>query len=219
MNVDDLLAREAIRHTLNSYHIAGDGNDAEGYAAVFTEDGVVRAAGVEFKGRENLRAWKASRTKAMTAAFVRHNLTTCKIDLTGPDSAKGRAYFFVVTDAGPDHCGTSDDVYRFLFEERSTGPVSMCVTYTARYTGNGTDEIRFVGTSADGDNTDVDGTIRLEPVDAGHTRVTLRQMLAPDTPVPRLLQGLIKSFVQGEAATAVGTYLKNVAKTLGAASA
>lgn len=121
---------------------------------------------------------------------------------------------------GLDRCDqTAGDVYRFIFQERSTGPVSMCVTYTARYTGNGTDEIRFVGTSADGDNTDVDGTIRLEPVDAGHTRVTIRQMLAPDTPVPRLLQGLIKSFVQGEAATAVSTYLKNVAKTLGAASA
>ncbi|MGE0309831.1 MAG: nuclear transport factor 2 family protein, partial [Acidimicrobiia bacterium] len=43
MNNDDLIAREAIRHTLASYHIAGDGNDADGYAAVFTEDGVVRA--------------------------------------------------------------------------------------------------------------------------------------------------------------------------------
>ncbi|MGE0877968.1 MAG: nuclear transport factor 2 family protein [Acidimicrobiia bacterium] len=112
MNVDDLLAREAIRHTLNSYHIAGDSNDAEGYAAVFTEDGVVRAGGFEIAGREQLREWKAARTKALTATFVRHNLTTCKIDLTGPDSAKGRAYFFVVTDAGPDHCGTYDDIYR-----------------------------------------------------------------------------------------------------------
>lgn len=112
MNVDDLMAREAIRHTLASYHIAGDGNDADGYAAVFTQDGVVRAGGMEVSGREQLREWKASRTKALTAAFVRHNLTTCKIDLTGPDSATGRAYFFVVTDVGPDHCGTYDDVYR-----------------------------------------------------------------------------------------------------------
>ncbi len=139
--------------------------------------------------------------------------------------AEAYAFFWDVVGSarcipGLDRCETTaGDVYRFVFEERSTGPVSMCVTYTARYTGNGTDEIRFVGTSADGDNTDVDGTIHLEPVDAGHTRVTIRQMLAPDTPVPRLLQGLIKSFVQGEAATAVSTYLKNVAKTLGAASA
>ena len=121
---------------------------------------------------------------------------------------------------GLDRCETvGGDVYHFVFEERSTGPVSMCVTYTARYTGNGNDEIRFVGTGAVGDNTDVDGTIRLERVDADHTRVTLTQMLAPDTPVPRLLQGLIKSFVQGEAAQAVSTYLANVTQTLGAVRA
>ncbi|MGE3328473.1 MAG: nuclear transport factor 2 family protein [Acidimicrobiia bacterium] len=117
MNNDDLIAREAIRHTLASYHIAGDGNDADGYAAVFTEDGVVRAGGMEIAGREQLREWKAARTKVLTAAFVRHNLTTCKIDLTGPDSATGRAYFFVVTDVGPDHCGTYDDEYRKVGDE------------------------------------------------------------------------------------------------------
>jgi carbon monoxide dehydrogenase subunit G len=116
---------------------------------------------------------------------------------------------------GLDRCAASGgDVYRFVYEERSTGPVSMCIQYTARYTGNGTDEIRFEGTGGPGDNTDVTGVIQLAPVDADHTRVTLTQTLAPDTPVPRLLQGLIKSFVQGEAAKGVGEYLANVAKVL-----
>ena len=119
---------------------------------------------------------------------------------------------------GLDRCEASGgDVYRFVYEERSTGPVSMCIQYTARYTGNGTDEIRFEGTGGPGDNTDVTGVIRLASVDADHTRVTLTQTLAPDTPVPRLLQGLIKSFVQGEAAKAVGEYLANVTRALGAA--
>jgi hypothetical protein len=37
---------------------------------------------------------------------------------------------------GLDRCETSaGDVDRFVFAERSTGPVSMCVTYTARYKG------------------------------------------------------------------------------------
>ncbi len=141
-----------------------------------------------------------------------------------PASLTGAYAFFwdVVGSArcipGLDRCERSgDDVYRFVYEERSTGPVSLCVAYTARYTGNGSDEICFVGTGADGDNTDVDGTIRLERVDADHTRVTLRQMLAPDTPVPRLFQSLIKSFVQGEASKAVGEYLVNAAKTLATA--
>lgn len=112
MTVDELLAREAIRHTLASYHVAGDGNDPDGYAGVFTDDGVVIAGGLEIAGREQLRAWKAERVKTSTAEFVRHNLTTCRIELTGPGSANGRSYFVVFTDAGPDHCGTYDDVFR-----------------------------------------------------------------------------------------------------------
>ena len=107
------------------------------------------------------------------------------------------------------------DVYRFVYQERSTGPVSLTVQYTARYTGNGTDEIRFEGTNAPGDNTDVTGVIRLERVGDRETRVVLTQTLAPDTPVPRLLQGLIKSFVQGEASKAASDYLANVARTIG----
>jgi len=35
-----------------------------------------------------------------------------------------------------------------------------------------------------------------------------------DTPVPRLLQGLIRSFVEREAATAVEQYLANVKRAL-----
>lgn len=121
---------------------------------------------------------------------------------------------------GIDRCEAGDpDVYRFVFEERSTGPVSMCVTYTARYVGNGTDRVDFESIGAPGDNTDVNGTISLASVDAGHTRVTARQMIAPDTPVPRLLQGLIKSFVEGEAAKAARGYLANVARRLGSATA
>jgi hypothetical protein len=90
----------------------------------------------------------------------------------------------------------------------------MCVTYTARYVGNGTDQVDFASIGAAGDNTDVNGTISLAAVDAGSTRVTARQMLAPDTPVPRLLQGFIKSYVEGEAAKAARGYLANVAQRL-----
>ncbi len=39
-------------------------------------------------------------------------------------------------------------------------------------------------------------------------------MVAPDTPVPRLVQGLIKSFVEKEAGEAVQQYLANVKRTL-----
>ena len=118
---------------------------------------------------------------------------------------------------GLDRCEASgDDVYRFVFEEPRRDR-SACASRTPRATpGTAPTKIRFASTAAGGDNTDVDGVIRLERVDDGHTRVTLRQMLAPDTPVPRLLQGLIKSFVQGEAQQAASDYLANVTRTLGA---
>lgn len=106
------------------------------------------------------------------------------------------------------------DTYRFLFEERSTGPVKMTVQYTARYEGNGKDRIEFEGTSAHGDNTDVSGVIRLQASGPDSTRIVLRQTLAPDTPVPRLLQGLIRSFVESEAADAVKQYLANIKRSL-----
>jgi carbon monoxide dehydrogenase subunit G len=116
---------------------------------------------------------------------------------------------------GIDKCKrVGNDTYHFLYEERSTGPVSMVVRYTAHYEGNGKDRISFEGTSAKDDNTDVTGVIRLQPSGPDSTRITLRQTLAPDTPVPRLLQGLIRSFVESEAADAVKQYLANVKRTL-----
>lgn len=116
---------------------------------------------------------------------------------------------------GLDKCKrVGDDTYHFLYEERSTGPVSMVVRYTARYEGNGKDRISFEGTGAEGDNTDVTGLIRLQPNGPDSTRVVLRQTLAPDTPVPRLFQGLIRSFVESEAADAVKQYLANIKRSL-----
>jgi len=101
------------------------------------------------------------------------------------------------------------DTYEFLYEPRSTGPVSMVVRYTTAYTGNGTDEITFRGVGAAADNTDAEGRIRLKPTAKG-TRITLRQCVAPDTPVPRLVQGVIRSFVEREAAASVDAYLASV---------
>src|SRR5215831_2872439 len=106
------------------------------------------------------------------------------------------------------------DTYHFASRERSAGPVSMVARYTAHYEGNGVDTIRFESLPVENDNTDVRGTIALEKeADAG-TRVRFTQMIAPDTPVPRLLQGLIGSFVQREAASAVRGFLGNVQREM-----
>ena len=106
------------------------------------------------------------------------------------------------------------DTYCFEFKERSAGPISLRVQYTAKYHGNGVDEIDFESTSAKDDNTDVTGRIRFKAVGADSTRIVLWQRLAPDTPVPTLLQGFVRSSVEKEAGEAVRQYLAAVKKEL-----
>jgi hypothetical protein len=106
------------------------------------------------------------------------------------------------------------DTYCFVSKERSAGPVSMVARYTAHYEGNGIDAIRFESLPREGDNTDVRGTIALETAGEAATRVRFTQTIAPDTPVPRLVQGLIRSFVEREAASAIRGFLDNVRREL-----
>lgn len=125
MTLEDLLAREAIRDTLAKYNVSGDRLKVDDYAACFTEDGIIqseRAPGdfiFRYEGREAIRAWQNRwRTRepgqdtVHKASFVRHHLGTCKIDLTGPDTAKVRTYWAAWTDIGPDHCGVYIDDFR-----------------------------------------------------------------------------------------------------------
>lgn len=121
MTLDELLARESIRHTLASYNIWGD-QRADAFTSVFTDDAVFVHPGVTYEGIDQIRAWWERRRAAhpfdqgMTAAepprFARHNLTTSRIELTGPDTAEGHTYFQVNTQIGPDHCGVYTDKYR-----------------------------------------------------------------------------------------------------------
>jgi carbon monoxide dehydrogenase subunit G len=116
--------------------------------------------------------------------------------------------------AGIDHCKkVGDDIYCFVFETKSVGPVSMDVQYTARYEGNGTDAITFKTFGVNGDNTDVEGNIRLK-ASGDATKISLKQMAAPDTPVPRLIQGMLRSFVESEAEKTVKEFLANVKRAL-----
>jgi ketosteroid isomerase-like protein len=136
MTLDDVIARESIRETIAAYTIAGDSRDAEAFVALFAEDAVLEFAGFppvpgfHNEGIQNIRhrtsSWSsiAGKDPALRdTGFIRHNLATCQIDLTGPDTARARTYFMVFTDIGPDHSGTySDELIRqgdrWLFAQR-----------------------------------------------------------------------------------------------------
>ena len=115
---------EAIRATIMGYNIAGDQRDGDRFAALFAEDAVLEYAGLARRPASAARAVPRSprAPPAGTGArhgpslsatgFIRHNLTTSEIALTGPDSARARTYFVVMTELGPDHAGSHDDLVR-----------------------------------------------------------------------------------------------------------
>ncbi|MEE8580018.1 MAG: SRPBCC family protein [Myxococcota bacterium] len=116
---------------------------------------------------------------------------------------------------GLDRCEPlGDDTFRFVYAKRQYGPVSMAPRYTTRFEGNGTDRIFARATGAADDNTLGSGTLRLQAKGESATRIVMHQKIIPDTPVPRLAQGLIRSFVEREATEAVDLYLTNVKRAL-----
>jgi hypothetical protein len=125
MTLDELMAREAIRRTMAAYNIFLDRARIEEFLEVFTEDAILefdaRGQGPGFRneGREAIRRWVTGAggptnrpQRKVAPTFVRHNLTTSLIQMTGPDAAKARTYWHVYTQIGPDHCGVYTDVYR-----------------------------------------------------------------------------------------------------------
>jgi hypothetical protein len=125
MTLDELCARESIRHTMASYTMAGDRLRLDDFVAVFTEDGVFEidpaasAEVVRIAGREAIRKWflnwgrgAKDANPVHQAKFIRHHLSTCLIEMTGPDTAKTRTYWTAYTDIGPDHGGYYLDTFR-----------------------------------------------------------------------------------------------------------
>ena len=125
MTIDELLARESIRKTLAAYNSSGDRARFDEMMEQFTEDGVIELpGGARYEGRDAIRGAlsgvKDTATKAPAPepnarpamTFLRHNITTCHIELTGENTASVRTYYNCYTDIGPDHCGYYADTFR-----------------------------------------------------------------------------------------------------------
>ncbi len=115
MTPSQALAREAIRHTMSIYNTEGDRGRLEGLASAFVEDGVLETPTGVFEGRvaivEALRGGIAQRARdpARRTGFVRHHLTTSRIEFVSASEARCWTYFIVYTAVGPDHMGTYID--------------------------------------------------------------------------------------------------------------
>jgi hypothetical protein len=113
MSLDEVIAQAEIRQTLVNYNIAGDLQRKEEAAVQFSEDGVLKYAGVMARGRQEILAVLKGNaaTRHGVTPVVRHNLTTSSIVVKG-DEATARTYFLVVTDQGPSHQGIYMDRLR-----------------------------------------------------------------------------------------------------------
>ena len=115
MNAVDAAIHMSIFHTMAVYHTAIDNADFAAMANAFADDGVIEVSGNVFVGREAIIAGMSLRTRQrMTGAagvFQRHNLTTRRIDLLGPESASCVSYFMVLSELGLDHFGRYFDSF------------------------------------------------------------------------------------------------------------
>ena len=120
MTPEQVLAREAITHTQSVYNTEGDRGRLDGLLLTFTEDGVLELDRGRFEGREAIRgalsgAVDAKRHEATTRqpgdapVFLRHHVTTRRIEFRGDDGADAWTYFLVLTPVGLDHAGVYVD--------------------------------------------------------------------------------------------------------------
>lgn len=116
MTSEDMLAREAIRYTIELYNRNTDTADYDRHAEVFHPEAefVVRGLGTA-QGLEQilamLRPGAENRRAYDPANFQRHNLTSTMIELTGDGSANATIYVCVMTEIGFDHFGRYDDQF------------------------------------------------------------------------------------------------------------
>lgn len=113
MTLQELSDREELRTLIHTLAVDGDVQDMDSYCGCYMEDGVLELPIFKAETREVIRA-KLTGNPAARAALrvVRHNITSSKITLTGPDSARGRSYFLVYYGDGADHMGHYEDSFQ-----------------------------------------------------------------------------------------------------------
>src|SRR3954470_19942522 len=122
MDVDDLIAREAVRDLVARYNGYGDSGRFAELAGLFAADAVMEivqlnGALVRHEGRDAIGqifsrvSDRVSGRRGDTRSYIRHTTATHVIDLVDADHARGRLYFVVFMPHGLDHWGRYADEY------------------------------------------------------------------------------------------------------------
>lgn len=116
MELWELSAREAVRHTIASYTYAADNGRFADVAALFAVDGVLEVqgtGGAQADGRAAiLDFFQSVNGDVVTAAppgRMQHHVTSVRVDVLSPTQATATSYFTVMTGAGVDHWGRYKD--------------------------------------------------------------------------------------------------------------
>lgn len=113
MTLQELSDREELRLLIHTLAVDGDVQDMDSYCGCYTEDGILELPIFKVQTREGIRAKLTGDPSGRAALrIVRHNITSSKITLTGPDSARGRSYFLVYYGPGADHMGHYEDSFQ-----------------------------------------------------------------------------------------------------------
>jgi hypothetical protein len=117
MTPDEQLAREEIRYTQSVYNNEGDRGRIDGLLTAFTDDGVLELDSGTYRGHDEIRAalspvvdiTRSQVAQSGTKPFIRHNLTTSRVEFTSGTEANAWTYWFVLTPIGFDHSGVYVD--------------------------------------------------------------------------------------------------------------
>jgi hypothetical protein len=129
VQLDELIAREAIREIVAAYSHHADSGRFDELVALFSADGVLEIKGEPVvAGRDAIRGYLGGVGRDLadtsTTQMIRHFVANLRIEVTSPTEARGECYFLVVTDGGVDHWGRYRDQYRrddddWLFARRT----------------------------------------------------------------------------------------------------
>jgi len=125
----EIEAREAIRDTIARYAHAADTGRFADLVALFIEGGGLEIEGLPpLSGRNEILAFLTRQKlpaadEARPTRFIRHHVSSIRIEVTARDEASAKSYFLTLTERGPDHWGVYRDRFarvgdRWLFRQR-----------------------------------------------------------------------------------------------------
>lgn len=122
--MQEVVAREEIRDLTVRYNAYGDSGMIDEAVQLFVPDARLELVEGDqtavYSGREAIArllndtkdAWMAAARSAGRPPYVRHFLSTHRVDFVDRTSARGRSYVAVVMAHGLDHWGRYLDAYR-----------------------------------------------------------------------------------------------------------